>query len=73
MNTENHITEQLAAFALNILDASEAAQVEAHLANCAVCQEELQAYQEVTGLLALALPTVTPPPSLKAQLLVEAG
>ena len=73
MNSETHITEQLAAYALNMLDADEASQVEAHLLTCAACQQELQAYQEVTGLLTLALPTVTPATDLKAQLMQEIG
>ena len=73
MNSETHITEQLAAYALNMLDADGASQVEAHLLTCAACQQELQAYQEVTGLLTLALPTVTPATDLKAQLMQEIG
>ncbi|VAW41286.1 hypothetical protein MNBD_CHLOROFLEXI01-1674 [hydrothermal vent metagenome] len=73
MDSESHITELLAAYALNILDATEAAQVAAHLADCTHCQEELVAYQEVTGLLALAAPAVTPPPSAKQQLMLQIG
>lgn len=65
MNTETHATDQLAAYALNILDPAEATEVEAHLATCAACQAELQAYQEITGWLALAAPTVTPSANLK--------
>lgn len=71
MNTETHAIDQLAAYALNILDPAEAAEVEAHLATCAACQAELQAYQEITGWLALAAPTVTPPANLKNQLMQE--
>ena len=43
MKPETHATDQIPAYALNILDADEAAQVEAHLAACAACQQELQA------------------------------
>lgn len=71
MNSETHVTEQLAAYALNILEAEEAAQVAAHLATCAHCQAELHAYQEVTGLLTLATPTVALPVNLKNQLMQE--
>ena len=71
MNSETHNNDQLAAYALNMLDAPEAAQVEAHLAACATCQEDLQAYQELVALLALTLPTAAPPPALKVQLLQE--
>lgn len=71
MNIETHVTDQLAAYALNALDADEAADVAAHLAVCRVCQEELQAYQEVVGAMATAVPTRTPPPTLKQQLMQE--
>jgi anti-sigma-K factor RskA len=71
MKPENHVTDQIPAFALNILDAAEAAQVKAHLATCAACQEELQAQQEVVGLLSLAIPTMTPSPALKTRLMQE--
>ncbi len=67
--THGHINDQLAAYALNILDTPETAQIEAHLVACVACREELQAYQEVIGLLALTLPTAAPPPGLKGQLL----
>lgn len=40
-----------------------------HLATCSACQQELNAYQETAGLLALATPAVTPPATLKEQLL----
>lgn len=73
MNPETHVTEQLAAYALNILDAPETAQVKAHLATCAACRAELDAYQEVTGLLTLAAPIVVPPVDLKTRLMQEIG
>ncbi|MCA9953794.1 MAG: anti-sigma factor [Anaerolineales bacterium] len=69
MNIETHVTDQLAAYALNVLDADEAAEVAAHLAVCQVCQEELQAYQEVVGAMATAVPIIAPPPTLKQQLM----
>ena len=71
MKPENHVTDQLAAYALNILDVAEAEQVAAHLATCSSCQETLHAYREVTGLLALAAPEVTPPATLKQRLLQD--
>lgn len=73
MNSETHVTEQLAAYALNILDADEATQVEAHIATCAACRQELRAYQAVTAQLTLVTPTVTPPANLKADLMREIG
>ena len=71
MNAETHVTEQLAAYALGILTANEAAEAETHLATCLACQQELRAYQEAAGLIAFAAPTVTPPATLKEQLLQE--
>lgn len=71
MSSETHVTEQLAAYALNLLADDEAAQVAAHLATCAACQAELDAYQEVTSLLTLATPTVLPPANLKTRLMQE--
>ena len=73
MNSETHFTDQLAAYALNILDADDAAEVVAHLATCRVCQRELDTYQELVGLMAAAVPTVAPPPTLKQQLMQEIG
>lgn len=71
MKPESHATDQIAAYALNILDAAEAAEVEAHLQNCASCRAELQAYEALVGELAGALPQVAPLPDLKDQLLQE--
>lgn len=71
MNSETHITDELAAYALNILDADEAAAVAAHLATCPVCRQELQTYQELVGLMATAVPSVAPPPTLKQQLMED--
>jgi anti-sigma-K factor RskA len=71
MDSETHVTEMLAAYALNILDATEASHIEAHLAGCLSCQQELTTYQELIGLLALAAPAVTPPPSAKRQLMAQ--
>lgn len=73
MNIETHVTDQLAAYALNVLDADEAADVAAHLATCRVCQQELHAYQAVVGALATAVPTIAPPATLKQQLMREIG
>ena len=71
MKPESHVTDQMRAYALNIMAAAEAAEVEAHLTTCTICQTELQAYETLMGDLAMAVPQVTPPPNLKAQLLKE--
>lgn len=71
MKPESHVTDQIAAYALNILAAAEAAEVATHLTTCPDCQAELQAYEALGGELALAIPQVTPPTGLKTQLLQE--
>jgi len=71
MNPESHVTDQIAAYALNILDAAEAAEVATHLAACPACQVELQVYEALVGELVVTVPQVTPPPGLKTQLLQE--
>jgi len=71
MKPESHTTDQIAAYALNILDTAEAAEVASHLTTCASCRAELQAYEAIVGELATAVPQVTPPSDLKAQLLQE--
>jgi len=69
MKPDPHVTDQIPAYALNILAAAEAAEVAAHLTTCATCQAELQAYEALVGELAMAVPQVTLPSSLKTQLL----
>lgn len=71
MKPESHVTDQIPAYALNIMAAAEAAEVAAHLTTCAACQAELQAYEALVGDLAMAVPQVTPSPSLKTRLLEE--
>ena len=45
------------------------ARVEAHAAECAVCREELAALRATADALAIAVPQVEPPDSLKASLM----
>ncbi len=68
--TDNHLIfrENLAAYAINALDADETAALQAHLQTCDSCRAELADYQRVsTGLLS-ALPPQAPRPSLKRAL-----
>jgi anti-sigma factor ChrR (cupin superfamily) len=60
---------QLCAHAIDALPASEAAQLEAHLASCALCQRELAALRAVVEHFA-AWPTdmLRPPASLQSRL-----
>ncbi len=71
MKPESHVTDQIAAYALNILEAAEATEVAAHLTACPACQAELQAYEALVGELAVTIPQIDPSPSLKTQLLQE--
>jgi anti-sigma-K factor RskA len=66
---ENHVTEQIPAYALDCLDAEEALEVSAHLAVCTLCRDELRVYQAASAQLSLAAPQVQPPTRLKARLL----
>jgi len=59
MNSE-HPTDLLDAYALGILDADEAAVVEAHLVECSLCQDEVEAYSEVAAALPAALAAASP-------------
>jgi anti-sigma-K factor RskA len=65
----DHVLPLLAGYALGILSAQEAETVRQHLAQCAPCRQELQAYEEVNADLALAVPEVAPPPGLEERLL----
>lgn len=64
-----HVLDSLPAYALDCLAEGELQAVEAHLAGCARCREELQAYREVAGQIAFAVPGVEPPARLKAELM----
>jgi hypothetical protein len=52
--TDSEIEELLGAYALDAVEADEAAQIEAHLAGCPRCRAELSAHREVAGLFAYA-------------------
>jgi len=63
-----HPLDLIPAYALGILEDDEAAVVEEHVAICLACQKELAAYEAVTAVLPLAVPTYTPPASLLPKL-----
>lgn len=68
MTAEIHVLELIPAYALGCLDEEETLLVSNHLDSCATCQAELQVYEAVVDQMALAVPEVTPPPSLKGRL-----
>ncbi|HEX6387641.1 MAG TPA: anti-sigma factor [Anaerolineae bacterium] len=69
MTTHNHVLELLPAYALGSLDEDEAAFVADHLVACAVCRDELAAFESVVGEMALAVPEFEPNGDLKQRLL----
>ena len=70
--TDHQWLELAASYALGALTADERAGFETHLAECATCRAEVQAYGEVTGLLVHAAPASAPPPELRERILREA-
>ena len=61
--TDEHVLEDLAAYALGSLEDPDRARVEAHLASCTTCAHTLEQYRGVVGVLPLGLAPVTPPPA----------
>jgi anti-sigma factor RsiW len=60
--TDEHMVDDLAAYALGSLEETRRARVEAHLAACASCTARLRAYQGVVGSLPLGLVPAPAPP-----------
>ena len=71
MSAEVHVVDKLPAYALDCLDQDELVAVSEHLAVCPACRDQLRAYQETVGQLALAVSEVAPPPALKERLLAQ--
>jgi anti-sigma-K factor RskA len=72
MSEQEHVAEQLGAYALGSLEETQAAQIEAHLTNCSQCQAELEGYQALVGHLAWAATAAEPPADLRERLMVRA-
>ena len=66
-----HPTDLIAALALGCLDADDVERVRRHLADCAHCQAELTAFQNVTERIAEAAPCASPPDALKKRLMAR--
>ena len=69
MMNDVHVTDLLPAYALGSLDDAEARQVADHLAGCHICRQELEAFQEISGQLALIAPAASPSTDLKLRLM----
>lgn len=68
----NALRDLLAAAALGAATPAEALRVDAHARECAVCQEELDAFRATSEALALSVPQVNPPPGLRERVLTAA-
>jgi len=68
-----HVSDSIPAYTLGILDDAEQDVVRRHLSGCAVCQEELRAYQQVLEQLPMAVPQRNPPLYLRAAILQRAA
>jgi hypothetical protein len=60
-----------AAYALGALDDGELTTFRAHLDGCAVCRDELAAFEHVATVLPLSVSRLTPPKRLRRRLLAE--
>jgi anti-sigma-K factor RskA len=70
MDAELH--ELSAGYALDALEPAERDAFEAHLASCPECQQDLAAFWEVTGALAVAAEPRAPSPELRDRILADA-
>jgi hypothetical protein len=68
MNRHEEVFEMLGAYALGALDEADAALVQAHVNECAVCRSELAGFAEVSARLT-HLGSVQPPPQLRGRIL----
>ena len=72
MSVEEHVSELIPGYALEILDSSEEQMVSEHLQACARCQDELRAYRQVMDDLPLAMAEVEPPTQIKEKIMQQA-
>jgi anti-sigma-K factor RskA len=71
MSENKHPIDELAAYALGVLDHDEAAVVSRHLADCELCRAELGEFEAVVDSLALAASPASPDPGLKTRLMAQ--
>ena len=64
--------DHAAPYALGALDENERVSFEEHLASCDICTAEVRELKDVAGLLATAVPAVTPPARLRDRILSDA-
>ncbi len=68
-----HVTENIPAYVLGILEETERDEVTLHLESCPECKAELHAYQAVVDQLPMAVSERTPPRRLRAAILQSAA
>jgi anti-sigma factor RsiW len=61
----------LAAYALGALEPAEADELSTHLAQCAVCRDELAAFEQVAAVLPLSVARQRPPGRLRRRVLAD--
>jgi anti-sigma-K factor RskA len=71
LDDREHCGGDLAAYALGALEPAEAEEVRAHLETCAVCRDELAAFETVVDVLPLSAPPNRVPASLRRRVLRE--
>lgn len=72
MSSQEHYFDLLPAYALGSLDDEEQLQVSEHLAVCAICQAELQAYDQIVEDMPLAMLEREPAPEVKKRVMAHA-
>lgn len=70
--SEQHIDDRIADLLLGDVSDGEREALEAHVAGCARCNQELMQAADAFADLALALPAEAPPPTLRARVLDDA-
>ncbi len=68
---ETGIHELTAGYALDALDSEERSTYEAHLRDCAACQQELESFWTTTEALAVAASGPEPSPALRERILAD--
>ena len=65
----DEVRERASLYHLGLLEPSESAEFERHLADCDVCQSEARAFGETAAQMAFALPQSKPAPGVRKRLL----
>jgi anti-sigma-K factor RskA len=69
MSATNECGAEAAAYALGALEPDEVVRFKAHLDECAICRDELAAFEQVAGALPMAAPQYPAPRALRRRVL----